>query len=250
MTYWYGNASNIKSRVKYLKNSGFKNVSLHWCDDYEKVNGKKEDIYSCLEKNKIKINVFHLPFEDADDIWLNEEKGEQLYLKYLNVIKDADSLGIKNVVMHLTYKLKEISNFELGIKRVKNLLEEAEKRNIIIAFENLQHYDALELIICFSKYKSFGLCYDTGHFNIRPSDMIMNNLDKIKVVHLHNNYGECDTHNLLFDGNTKWDLLKQLINNSSVSIVLEIKNNYHVDEEEFLQQVKKQYHELYELIKK
>ena len=40
LTYWYGIPSMPASRVKNIKNSGFKYISLHWCDEYEKANGK------------------------------------------------------------------------------------------------------------------------------------------------------------------------------------------------------------------
>ena len=44
LTYWYGIPSMPVNRAESIKRSGFKYVSLHWCDEYEMANGKKSDI--------------------------------------------------------------------------------------------------------------------------------------------------------------------------------------------------------------
>jgi sugar phosphate isomerase/epimerase len=74
-------------------------------------------------------------------------------------------------------------------------------------------------------------------------------LSKVKVVHLHNNYGEKDTHNLLFDGTVNWDILKKIIDNPEVTFVLEIKNNHKADEEVFLKQAKNEFSKLMKTLK-
>lgn len=45
LTYWYGIPSMPEKRIMKIKNAGFKYLSLHWCDEYESSNGKKEEIF-------------------------------------------------------------------------------------------------------------------------------------------------------------------------------------------------------------
>ena len=40
MTYWYGNNSSILNRINNIKLASFEKMSLHWCDEYTKDNGK------------------------------------------------------------------------------------------------------------------------------------------------------------------------------------------------------------------
>ena len=50
MTYWYGNNSSILNRISNIKFANFEKISLHWCDEYTKDNGKKENIFTKIFK--------------------------------------------------------------------------------------------------------------------------------------------------------------------------------------------------------
>ena len=68
LTYWYGIPTMPNERLKKIKQAGFKSLSLHWCDEYEEANGKKEKIMEECNDNSFKIKMFHLPFEKADKL--------------------------------------------------------------------------------------------------------------------------------------------------------------------------------------
>ena len=238
MTYWYGNKSTIFDRVSYIKNSGFKKISLHWCDEYTFANGFKTDILEVCKMNKISIDVFHLPFEEVDYLWDDTLEGEKVFEIYKDCIIDASKYKVKYVVMHLTQNKKSISDDSVGKQRILKLIQIANKLNVTIAFENLQHYDALELIEEMLDYKCVTLCYDLGHYNIMKNRIIDKHLDKISVIHLHNNFGKEDSHEMLKIGNCKWKYLKEILKiNKNVEIVLEVKNNEKINEKIFLSEV-------------
>ena len=158
MTYWYGNNSSILNRINNIKLASFEKMSLHWCDEYTKDNGKKENIFTLCKLLGVPVSVFHLSFEKADNIWMDTVEGIEIFEIYKRSIIEASKLDVKYVVMHLTENLTSIENTIIGLERIKCLLELARKKKVIVVFENLQHYDALEKIESMLSYESAGLC--------------------------------------------------------------------------------------------
>jgi sugar phosphate isomerase/epimerase len=85
-----------------------------------------------------------------------------------------------------------------------------------------------------------GLCYDSGHGNIRRDDLP--SLDALRgrliSVHLHDNDGTGDQHNIPFSGTVDWPRLADLVARSSyrkcVSLEVSIGKSGFSDEGEFL----------------
>jgi len=62
-----------------------------------------------------------------------------------------------------------------------------------------------------------GLCYDSGHGNLIPDGLAQ--LDRLKdrliCVHLHDNDGTADQHNLMFTGSVDWPALARILAQSA-----------------------------------
>lgn len=237
LTYWYGIPTMPNERLKKIKQAGFKSLSLHWCDEYEEANGKKEKIMEECNDNSFKIKMFHLPFEKADKLWQNNVDGDQLFEIYQKCIFNASVNNIKYVVMHLNYNANSIVDENIGITRLNKLLNYGNKIGVNIAFENLADKDNLEVIEpLIRQYSNACLCFDVGHNNINPSEVIMRNKDKIGVIHIHDNFGEKDTHQIPFTGNVDWSYVYTIMEEvmEHCEFVFEIQNHDNLDEEKFL----------------
>ena len=62
-----------------------------------------------------------------------------------------------------------------------------------------------------------GLCYDSGHGNLFPRglDRLAGLSDRLISVHLHDNQGEGDDHNLPYSGTVDWDRLMEIVGRSA-----------------------------------
>ena len=121
----------------------------------------------------------------------------------------------------------------------------SESTGVQLALENLGYksWDSLERV--FENYPDtyIGLCYDSGHANIRADDGL-EKLEKFKhrliSLHLHDNDGEEDQHRLLFSGSVDWEGLAPILATSSyqklISMEVVIGQSGIEDEKEFLKQ--------------
>jgi len=64
----------------------------------------------------------------------------------------------------------------------------------------------------------------------------MRNKDKIGVIHIHDNFGEKDTHQIPFTGNVDWSYVYTIMEEvmEHCEFVFEIQNHDNLDEEKFL----------------
>lgn len=94
----------------------------------------------------------------------------------------------------------------LGINRLKNIIERAERCSIRIAFENLDNLVNLATVLNEFKSENVGFCYDSCHHaNYAPNiDLLDLYGDRLMALHLQDNGGVRNQHQLPFDGNIDW----------------------------------------------
>ena len=75
-----------------------------------------------------------------------------------------------------------------------------------IAFENLCNIQNLELVLGVFHSKNAGFCYDScHHMNYAPKDDLLKRYGKrLMALHLQDNGGKHNQHQLPFDGNINW----------------------------------------------
>lgn len=177
----------------------------------------------------------------------------------MNDLETLAKYGVKMVCMHLTSKSEAPPPSNVGLERLKKVVEYARQKNIKVAFENTKIWGYLEYAFDNLEYDNMGVCYDSGHCHCHFNDRFSWNKfkNKIFLVHLHNNDQTDDLHLLPFDekGTIDW---KELINhlkeaNYNGAIILESCYRCHYLEqslEDFYKESHKQAMELRNMFEK
>lgn len=161
-------------------------------------------------------------------------------LKSLDIAKE---IGVQKIVIHVGTYLDENYNYDVeksiehNIKYLEPFVKKANENNILVAIENgtqmekdeplfkntTPYIDELIRIVEYynNKYQKevLGICFDFGHANVGKLDMyneLMKIGSKLKVTHIHDNYGT-DSHNQPFDGTINWDDVRKALKDISYS---------------------------------
>ena len=124
-------------------------------------------------------------------------------------------------------------------RSLDELAEFARERGVRIAIEN-GDFAAIRNLLSEYDQSYLGLCYDSGHGNVGGDglDQLASLKERLISVHLHDNDGSGDQHNLLFSGTINWERLAGIIAGSAykkcVSLEVSMRNSGVEDEIEFL----------------
>ena len=167
----------------------------------------------------------HLPMYDL--LLSSEIIDEDVKTAVLRSVKAMQILGCKRGAYHPRTSLTHNYDSEISLRdnhnEISMYLEEAEKYGVGIAIENLavfpecpQHRffssDNEELRALADSFGSdnIGICWDFGHANLMPvsQEKAFELLgDRIKITHIHNNFGFYDNHIMPPLGNISWETL-------------------------------------------
>ncbi len=198
---------NVYETIDSIVNAGFQNVFVEW---YNKDwNPTQEEQLKYIKKKKLNVIFAHLGYQGINDIWLDGENGEKLVDRYLNDIKVCKENNISMVVMHLTSKSVAPKYNQVGLDRLRKIVDYADELGVRIAFENTKIKGYLEYVIENIDNKNVGICFDSGHYHVHFKDEF--DFDKFKdrifAVHLHDNDQSDDLHLIPFDGTIDWESL-------------------------------------------
>jgi sugar phosphate isomerase/epimerase len=223
----YNKNNNPYETIDTIKETGFNNVFIEWYDKDWEVS-QEEQVRYCKEKG-LNIVFAHLGYECINNLWIEEETG--IVDRYKKDIKDCHDNGIDLVVMHLAHHMVAPAPNELGLSRIREIVEYAKSLNVRIAFENHRINDHFYYVLNNIKDDNVGVCFDSGHAHAFSNDDLDFDLfkDRIFAVHLHDNDQTADLHLLPFDGNIDWNMVVDKLHycNYAGPITLEI--HYHRD---------------------
>ncbi len=125
--------------------------------------------------------------------------------RFNHALSIAHEIGAKVVVFHSGYeRWKYDHNLQIwldeSIKTWEPLVKKAAEWEIGIAIENIFETNPENLIALMESLKDdhFGLCFDTGHFNlfseVSLTEWLSPLADRILELHLHDNDGTRDHH--------------------------------------------------------
>ena len=224
----------LKEQMLSVKKVGFDGVFFDWCDSEEFT----ENVNFAREIG-LEIASIHAPFDYVCDMW-NKEKPE-IFHKLIKCINDCGNLRVKTLVCHVYIGFDTLAKVtETGIKNFSLLIDEAEKYDLNLAFENTEGVECLYGIKKhLSHRKNCGFCIDTGHelcYNA-GYDLLKDFGDKLFFLHINDNMGVTgdrvfwtdDSHIIPFkQGKVNWqrfcDNLKKLNWNGRISLELCMKN--------------------------
>lgn len=190
--------------IDAIKNAGFANVFIQWYNrDWKPT---QEEQLEYIRKKGLNIIFAHLGYQNINDLWLEKEEGDKLVDRYKNDIKICRNNNIPMVIMHLTSKSEAPKYNEIGLKRLQEIVDYAQKLNIKVAFENTKIKGYLEYVLENIKDDNVGICFDAGHYHVHFDDEFDFDFfkDRIFAVHLHDNDKSDDLHLLPFDGTIDW----------------------------------------------
>lgn len=171
-----------------------------------------------MEKYGLKASQMHAPYpvrvqgKDAQNNYMQSE----VIPKSIII---AEVLGVPWVVIHpfkMQYRFNKDIEFNANIEYFKMLIPILKKCNVGVCFENLYEgigqrlvegvcadpEDAIRYVDTLNEYAGqelFGFCLDTGHLQLVKRDPIkfIHMLgDRLKVLHMHENDGVGDLHQL------------------------------------------------------
>lgn len=232
----------VEEKLALIKKTGFDGVFLCWENGYD-----LKSISDKIKDSGLILQSVHGPLNNGRDIWMENGIGDRKLEVLKKCVDECVRLGTNIMICHVScgYPDKPGSEFEgcppvteEGISRFEKLLDYAEEKNIIIAFENAEDEDVLEKMKArLWKKKAAGFCLDVGHeicLN-HNKDMIGKYGDKLIATHIHDNFGareECitwrdDLHILPFDGNVNWEDVAKRIKNTGYNdyLTLEVVRN-------------------------
>ncbi|MEG1499937.1 MAG: TIM barrel protein [Clostridia bacterium] len=203
---------DFNEKIELFKKNNFDGVLVGFDDCVPFVEGIK-----LITQKGLYVEMVHCHYGEEktlNSLWTNSKEGDELENKFLFQIKECKKANIENFVIHASAS-KDVALSKIGLERIKRLLYECQKNNMFLCIENTFSLNELEYIFNNIDSDNLMLCYDSGHENFltQGAEMLKKFANKVKVVHLHDNWGKTDEHMILGEGginveNLAYDLSK------------------------------------------
>lgn len=242
INYYFGFNDDLAHRFQEVKKNGFEYISIN-ADTYseENYNGLENIIIEAL-KAGLKIAYVHAPYCKEYSIryfFENNPQTEKIMKFHKYAIELCGKYKIPVYVMHANRKNDTPPLGDICLKNFSKLNDISKQNNVKLAIENITSLQVLKFLLSNIQDENFGLCYDSGHDHLYTKNPCMLDLakDRIFAVHLHDNYGDKDSHNAIGDGNINWSLIFNKLQSAHYKgpWMLEVKNpEKFVSMQEFL----------------
>jgi len=129
----------------------------------------------------------------------------------LQCVADCAEFEIPTMVVHLPNEDYQVN--ELGLNRIKKITEKAELLGVNVALENLRNLANLSYVLEQVDSNRIGFCYDCcHHYNYNPdNDLLSMYGSRLMALHLHDNGGKNNQHQLPYDGTIDWSIAMKKI---------------------------------------
>jgi sugar phosphate isomerase/epimerase len=225
-TDYYQTTGCPRPYLKRIAEAGFSHVHWchHWNTDFLYSRSEIEQIGKWLKGYGLRLLGLHAS-AGQEKGWVSLRESErQAGLELVgNRIEMTARLGGRVIVLHVPKRPEahmQAARFHHRLLRSLDALQPvAEEHGVRIAIENMGHDDFILIKKLLDEYppEYLGVCYDAGHGNLDGKGL--DHLDRIKdrliSVHLHDNDGAADSHDLLFTGSVDWGRLAPMLASSS-----------------------------------
>jgi sugar phosphate isomerase/epimerase len=197
---------------------------------------KDDDILDLKERLDYSPSLsLHAPFMDLSPGAVDKKVRDVTIERFSQVFEIAGILKPKVVVFHSGYEKWKYAKrvdiwLEESLKTWTPFIEKAKDIGTKIAIENIFEDQPLNLRLLMDKLVSehFGLCFDTGHFNIFSESSLNEWLQQLQSyiieLHLHDNYKTSDDHNAIGDGTFDFDTLFAVLRKKDLIYTVEAHN--------------------------
>ncbi len=234
--------------LKRIAEAGF--THIHWCHHWETdflySDPEIEEIGRWLEEYGLRLLNLHASHGKEKD-WVSDREYQRLAGVELvrNRIDMAARLGGDVIIIHIP-STEPVEARPSLLKQIRKSLDQLEpfarSHAVRVALENMAGDDFTMLETLLSEYEPgfLGLCYDSGHANLGGNGLehLERLKDRLIAVHLHDNDGVYDLHQIPFTGTVDWPGAAKVIASSAygkcVNLELVIKDSGFSDETKFL----------------
>ena len=193
----------FRERYKLIREAGFDCVMLWWSDRFGRGEEYEQDAGLARDAG-LRIENMHAPVHAQNDLSLDNAQGEQVFNDYLKCVEDCRKYQIPAVVIHLPDDVFPLN--DIGNDRLDRIIDRAGALEVQIAFENLRNIRNLASVLNRVKFPHVGYCYDSCHHinYASETDLLALYGSRLKALHLQDNGGTHNQHQLPFDGNVDW----------------------------------------------
>lgn len=187
------------------------------------------------EKLGMDFPFLHAPFSGINNMWIDGDAYKTIFGGMTKAIDSASACGVPAVVVHVSSGWNAPHVNDLGLSRFDALIDYAENKNVIVAFENLRMVGNLTCLMDrYEKNPFVRYCYDCGHAHCytNPVEWLDIFTDKLIATHIHDNMSrplgdkstDPDSHWLPFDGTFNYHEMMRKLNKYGYSgpLVLEV----------------------------
>ena len=190
------------------------------------------------KQSNIDFSQTHLPYRTGNNTFSSPE--EEVFFKEMELrgLQISKMIGAKYAVIHPVYLESPVGNVDENIAYNRqvyaHVLEMAQKLGIGIAFENMVDHRGFyraEDLIRLADTLETGICWDFGHglLNYGPDQTkpLLMCGNRIKALHVHDNYGDSDTHMMIGMGKNNWPQIIKTLDDIKYKgeFILEIRTN-------------------------
>lgn len=227
---------SCEDSIRAVKKAGFDAIDISF-DTYERegLPMTQPDWKDWIKRQKELCDELGLPITQGHAHYYSSKQNREFTplereVHISKMMRDIEAAGICRIpwlVFHPAtsydsagYSRRETLKNET--ERFKRFGEMAAKHGVGIAIENIGRTksgdklfgttteELLELLDCLGDDNLFGICWDTGHGNlhkINQPEAIRQMGKRLKALHIHDNRGEKDEHQLPYLGNIEWEPL-------------------------------------------
>lgn len=212
-----------RESLEAIKAAGFDAVLLHLGGKYP-----DRDLADAIAGAGLVIDNVHAPWDGINHIWRAGERGEAVTERLLGHMETCASLGVKRVVYHVSAGNNYPPISEIGIDRMKRMVETAEHLGVDMCLENQRFFHFIDYIYYRIDSPRLRFCYDSGHEACFSQTKLAlpKYRDRLSALHLHDNDGEYEHDEHLLPGystGVDWDYVRRNIADYDGVISLEVR---------------------------
>lgn len=189
-----------------------------WYASWEAMKAHCQNVREIAERYGIEISQVHGPWPTDDT---SEEKRAKTLENMKLAVYGCAQMGAKHLVIHpqmpYGWDHEDSADFAeaLTTSLLQNLIPDCIENDVIVCLENMpmtahRISPMAKIAEVVAKVNSpyIGICLDTGHCNVYGHDlgeMVRIAAPWLKVLHVHDNDGNRDAHQLPYLGTANWD---------------------------------------------
>lgn len=246
---YYLDKYGIEDGARRMAEHGYDSIDFNLSDTETEYYSAKEEFFftavsklkRALDKNRIEVNQIHGPWRFPPKDATEDDRAER-FGKMTKAMAVAKFLGAKYMAIHplMPFGVDENINpdevYEINKRFFKALSDVAGKLGVTVCLENMPFREfslsspesILKLIEDIgSPHLKF--CFDSGHANYRSESMRDSILtvgkERLAILHIHDNFGDSDSHLPPYDGNIDWAELVEALYEIDYSGVMNIESS-------------------------